>query len=126
MIIINQRHAQQKLTYVPRDIYHTQDAHKPARPLLLTAAGCCTFLSSINGDVHPKPTVCSSQQLVFRYCLFVCIGPLSAVVCMRQVRMPTNPQRVRAAASAAAGTAFSVTNAIVNKGLHILERSSNE
>ncbi|CAN0063684.1 unnamed protein product [Ectocarpus sp. 12 AP-2014] len=42
------------------------------------------------------------------------------------VRMPTNPQRVRAAASAAAGTAFSVTNAIIDKGLDILERSSKE
>ncbi|CAM9279335.1 unnamed protein product [Ectocarpus sp. 6 AP-2014] len=42
------------------------------------------------------------------------------------VRMPTNPQRVRAAASAAAGTAFSVTNAILDKGLNILERSSKE
>lgn len=39
-----------------------------------------------------------------------------------QVRMPTNPQRVRAAASAAAGTAFSVTNAIINKGLDIIDR----
>ncbi|CAM9504288.1 unnamed protein product [Hapterophycus canaliculatus] len=40
--------------------------------------------------------------------------------------MPTNPQRLRAAASAAAGTAFSVTETILNKGLDILERSSKE
>eukprot|EP00752_Nemacystus_decipiens_P007502 g6703.t1 len=42
------------------------------------------------------------------------------------VRMPTNPQRLRAAASAAAGTAFSVTNAILDKGFDILERCSTE
>lgn len=38
------------------------------------------------------------------------------------VRMPTNTQRFRAAASAAAGTAFSVTNAIIDKGLDIIDR----
>ncbi|CAM9358203.1 unnamed protein product [Pylaiella littoralis] len=42
------------------------------------------------------------------------------------IRMPTNPQRVRAAASAAAGTAFSVTNALLEKGLDVLERASEK
>lgn len=36
--------------------------------------------------------------------------------------MPTNPQRLRAAASAAAGTVFSVTNELFDKGLDLLDR----
>ena len=40
--------------------------------------------------------------------------------------MPTNPQRLRAAASAAAGTAFSVTNDVLDIGLDLFSRDGSK
>ena len=36
--------------------------------------------------------------------------------------MPTNPQRLRAVASAAAGTAFSLTSEVLDMGLELFSR----